>query len=156
MEFALFSGMPIPGVRMPQDQSAGSSEGKKRRRPKRVSEAAFWGFGDTPSSNAPVGVRQHEEHAAGAGHGRGSLGPLLERIQYTGARAEEENLLAEEKMFNPDEMQTIVDRLKAEGRMPTAEQFKSAIAEARAEYQKAVVKARKEGSFQTRKRRKKS
>lgn len=48
-----------------------------------------------------------------------------------------------DKTFNPDQMQSIVDRLKAEGRMPTPERLQQAIARSRAAYHEAVAKARK-------------
>ena len=40
--------------------------------------------------------------------------------------------------FDPREMQLIIERLKAEGRMPSAEKLRQAMEEARSEYQKAL------------------
>lgn len=57
-----------------------------------------------------------------------------------------------DETVDPDQMQSIVDKLKAEGRMPTPETLSAAIAEARADYQKSVVKARKQDRFQARAR----
>lgn len=54
-----------------------------------------------------------------------------------------------DEKFNPDQMQSIVDRLKAEGRMPSPERLQKAIAETRADYQKSVAKARKQGRKRT-------
>ena len=48
-----------------------------------------------------------------------------------------------EKMFKPAEMQTIVDKLKAEGRMPTPEMLDGAIAKAKARAQKRDAEAAK-------------
>jgi hypothetical protein len=50
--------------------------------------------------------------------------------------------MPEEKMFDPNEMQSIVDRLKAEGRMPSPEKLRQAMAESWTAYQEAVRKAR--------------
>ena len=47
-----------------------------------------------------------------------------------------------EEMFDPEKMQSIVDRLKAEGRMPTPEKLHAAMAESRAKYQVEVRKMR--------------
>jgi hypothetical protein len=40
--------------------------------------------------------------------------------------------------FDPQGMQSIIDRLKAEGRMPSPELLRQVMAETRAEYQKTV------------------
>lgn len=50
-----------------------------------------------------------------------------------------------EEKFDPDQMQSIVDRLKAEGRMPSPERLQQAMAKSRAAYHEAVAKARKQG-----------
>jgi hypothetical protein len=54
--------------------------------------------------------------------------------------------------FNPADMQSIVDKLKAEGRMPTPELLDAAMGKARARYQKEVAKARLQDGFRARKR----
>jgi hypothetical protein len=60
------------------------------------------------------------------------------------------------EMFNPDSMQSIVDRLKAEGRMPTPEKLDAVIAEARANYQAELAKARRVDRAQGRTRARRS
>ena len=59
--------------------------------------------------------------------------------------------MPKDETFDPSGMQSIVDKLKAEGRMPTPELLDAAMGKARARYQKEVAKARL-GPFQARKR----
>jgi collagenase-like PrtC family protease len=46
------------------------------------------------------------------------------------------------EMFDPQKMQAIVDRLKAEGRMPTMEKLDFVLQKYRKEYQSQVRQAR--------------
>jgi collagenase-like PrtC family protease len=46
------------------------------------------------------------------------------------------------EMFDPQKMQAIVDRLKAEGRMPTMEKLDAVLRKYRKEYQSQVRLAR--------------
>ena len=46
------------------------------------------------------------------------------------------------EMFDPQKMQAIVDRLKAEGRMPTMEKLDEVLRKYRKEYQAQVRQAR--------------
>ena len=59
-------------------------------------------------------------------------------------------MTADEK-FDPKEMQSIVDKLKREGRMPSPEKFAAVIAESRKAYQEALEKdrAKKKSSRKT-------
>ena len=61
--------------------------------------------------------------------------------------------MPDDEMLDPEKMQSIVDRLKAEGRMPTPEILDQAMAETRARYQRQVGKVRREDQFQAAKRR---
>ena len=63
-----------------------------------------------------------------------------------------EDHMPKDEMFDPSGMQSIVDKLKAEGRMPTPELLDAAMGKARARYQKEVEKARLKDQFQARKR----
>jgi hypothetical protein len=51
-----------------------------------------------------------------------------------------------EKMFDPDEMQRRVDRLIAEGRMPTLDQLMDVLDDIRPEYQREIKAIRQTGS----------
>lgn len=57
-----------------------------------------------------------------------------------------------DEKFDPAKMQSIVDRLKAEGRMPTPEKLHKAMVESRAKYQEAVRKSRAEDRQKAKKR----
>jgi hypothetical protein len=60
--------------------------------------------------------------------------------------------MPKDETFDPSGMQSIVDKLKAEGRMPTPELLDAAMGKARARYQKEVEKARLQDGFRARKR----
>lgn len=64
--------------------------------------------------------------------------------------------MAQDEKFDPAKMQSIVDKLKAEGRMPTPEKLRSAMVDARGKYQEAVRKARIEDRQKAKKKSSKS
>ena len=59
-----------------------------------------------------------------------------------------------EKMFDPAEMQARVDRLKAEGRMPSPEKLRAAMLKARAHWQAIVERDRKAAQLASKAQRK--
>ena len=59
----------------------------------------------------------------------------------------------EEKPFNPGGMQAIIDKLKAEGRMPSPEKLRSEMLKARAHWQAIVERNRKAAELAASKKR---
>ena len=58
-----------------------------------------------------------------------------------------------EEMFNPQGIESIIDKLKAEGRMPSPEKLRAAMLKARAEWQAIAERDRKRAMLAASKKR---